>query len=91
MLTGSRGCHSVDCTCAQLSDARSLLPLRLRLVYNSVLYSGERIEEVLRQIEMILDDCLSNPSIAVSDISVRGPPSSTSALAPVRIIIRPTA
>ena len=55
----------------QLSDARALLPLRLRLVYNSVLYSTERIEEVLRQIEMILDDCLANPDIAVSDISVR--------------------
>jgi hypothetical protein len=55
----------------QLSDARSLLPMRLRLVYNSVLYSSERIDEVLRQIEMILDECLSNPDLAVADVSVR--------------------
>ena len=35
-----------------------------------MLYSLERIEEVLRQIEMILDDCLANPDVAVADISV---------------------
>lgn len=55
----------------QLSDSRALLPLRVRIVFNTILYARERIVEMLRQLESVLAQCTANPQMPVSQISVR--------------------
>lgn len=39
-------------------------------MYNNILYSRDRIHEVLRQTEMLLDAVLSKPETIVNDISL---------------------
>jgi len=55
----------------QQPDAKRLLPLRLRVVYNAVLYSADRMQEMLRQLEMVALHISSLPDSTYSDMSIR--------------------
>ena len=54
----------------QQPDAKRLLPLRLRVLYNSVLYSSKRMEEMLRQLELVVMTMSTQPDITFSELSV---------------------
>ena len=44
--------------------------MKLRVAYNSVLYSRERIQEMLRQIELILNIVSKNPDTKLNELSL---------------------
>lgn len=54
----------------QAPDTRRLLPLRLRLAYNSVLYSQQRIVDCLQQMQAVLKQFLDAPKTLVEDVSL---------------------
>jgi L-aminoadipate-semialdehyde dehydrogenase len=55
---------------SQSSSARALLDVSLRLVYNSLLFSQQRMEDLLDQIEEIIHVVANNPSIEIGKISL---------------------
>tara|TARA_R110002050_G_scaffold299986_1_gene467219 strand:- start:38 stop:427 length:390 start_codon:yes stop_codon:yes gene_type:complete len=59
----------------QEPDAKRLLPLRLRVVYNAVLYDPERMEEMLRQLEMVAKHISTFPESTFAKMSTRTPES----------------
>eukprot|EP00051_Salpingoeca_urceolata_P007651 m.99362 g.99362 ORF g.99362 m.99362 type:complete len:1315 (-) comp15332_c1_seq1:111-4055(-) len=54
----------------QVADAKRLLPLRLRVVFNTVLYARERITDVLRQMELAIKAIVGSPLASVGSVSV---------------------
>lgn len=54
----------------QLSDSRALLPLRVRVVFNTILFARERIIEMLRQLELVLVQGTANPTMPISQIQL---------------------
>lgn len=62
----------------QLADSKRLLPLKLRVIYNTVLFSRERMAEMLRQLELMLGNISKTPSLAVGDTSILTEKSKTS-------------
>jgi len=66
----------------QLSDAKALLPLKLRVVFNTILFARERITEMLRQVEGLLQLSTKNQNafvggfvfpLSLSPLSLRPP------------------
>jgi len=49
-----------------LSDAKSLLPLKVRVVYNTILFARDRIQELLRQVQQLLSMVAKNQDEKVS-------------------------
>jgi non-ribosomal peptide synthetase component F len=54
----------------QLSDAKSLLPLKVRVVYNTILFARDRIQELLRQVQQLLSMVAKNQDEKVSEMSL---------------------
>jgi len=57
----------------QIPDARRLLPIRIQVAYNNVLYSGERMKEMLSQIGHILSAVVERPDTVISELSLVTP------------------
>lgn len=57
----------------QLPDTKRLLPLNLRVIYNTVLFSRERMEEMLRQLEQTTRCIAAQPTCTVRHASVLTP------------------
>lgn len=60
----------------QIPDAKRLLPLRLRAVYNTALYSRERMAELLRQLEIVAHLMAARPEATLNqagDAALRAP------------------
>ncbi|KJE96719.1 aminoadipate-semialdehyde dehydrogenase [Capsaspora owczarzaki ATCC 30864] len=54
----------------QLADSKRLLPLKLRAIYNTVLFSRERMAEMLRQLELMLLHMTRSAHLTVLDTSI---------------------
>lgn len=55
---------------SQSSSARALLDISLKLVYNSLLFNQQRMEDFLDQIEEIVYTVASNPTLEIGKISM---------------------
>lgn len=54
----------------QVANAKRLLPLRLRIVFNTMLYARGRMEDVLQQLELVIDQLCTDSSQKVSKVTV---------------------
>ena len=54
----------------QKPDAKRILPLRIRVSYNALLFSQERMAEFLNQIQFVTEAITGNSEILVDDISI---------------------
>jgi non-ribosomal peptide synthetase component F len=50
-------------------DAKRLLPLRLRVVFNTMIYARERMGLMLRQLQSVLEQLCTKPELAVGHVS----------------------
>ncbi|KAJ3399369.1 large subunit of alpha-aminoadipate reductase [Chytriomyces hyalinus] len=55
---------------SQAPTLRRILPIDIKVLYNSVLFSGARIADMLDQIELILETAASNPAIPIGKLSI---------------------
>ncbi|KAI8607697.1 hypothetical protein BC830DRAFT_1053041, partial [Chytriomyces sp. MP71] len=55
---------------SQAPTLRRILPIDLTVLYNSVLFSGARINDMLDQIELILETAAANPVAPIGQISL---------------------
>eukprot|EP00127_Corallochytrium_limacisporum_P005893 Clim_evm38s214 gene=Clim_evmTU38s214 len=57
----------------QMSDSKRLLPLNFKVIYNSLLFARERMTEVLKQLEMVIDAIVSDNEgkVLVQDVCIR--------------------
>jgi non-ribosomal peptide synthetase component F len=53
------------------SDCKRLLPLKVRLIYNAVLFSRERMEEILVQLDDVAFQIASQPNMTYHDLNIR--------------------
>ena len=54
----------------QKADAKRILPLKIRISYNSVLFKEARMVELLNQIQFVTEQVVTNPKILVDDVSL---------------------
>lgn len=64
--------HASDLTVfiAQSPTARRLLPIEVRVIYNAVLFSEERINSILDQLDQIVQQVTADPSLAVDQVDL---------------------
>jgi len=55
---------------SQTPTLRRLLPIELKLVYNTVLFSQSRIADLLDQLELVLETTSKNPHAEIGSISL---------------------
>jgi L-aminoadipate-semialdehyde dehydrogenase len=55
---------------SQTTTLRRLLPIQIKIVYNSLLFSAGRIEFMVDQIQSVLEAASNNPKIPVSQLSL---------------------
>jgi L-aminoadipate-semialdehyde dehydrogenase len=60
---------------SQTSTLRRLLPIQIKLVYNSLLFSESRIEFMLEQLEQFLTTAALDPQLSINKISLVTPKS----------------
>eukprot|EP00054_Salpingoeca_dolichothecata_P011596 m.64349 g.64349 ORF g.64349 m.64349 type:complete len:1290 (+) comp19542_c0_seq1:69-3938(+) len=51
-------------------NSKRLLPLRLRIIFNTTLFSRDRMQDVLRQCEMVLNALCESPEQKVGETSI---------------------
>ena len=49
-------------------DSKRLLPLRLRIVFNTMVYARERITSFLKQLEMVIDQLCAKPDMEIGKV-----------------------
>ncbi|TPX41142.1 hypothetical protein SeMB42_g05706 [Synchytrium endobioticum] len=67
--TSSSSCD-ITIFVTQSPSVRRILPIELRVTYNSVLFAQDRILDTLDQLEMLLDAAAKNPSCPIAKISI---------------------
>ena len=55
---------------SQVPTARRLLPIQVRVLYNTVLFSDDRIEQILSQLSRCLQVIVNDPECLVKDIDL---------------------
>ncbi|KAL5033556.1 hypothetical protein BDV3_000527 [Batrachochytrium dendrobatidis] len=55
---------------SQKPTLRRLLPIQIKIVYNSVLFSLSRIQDIVDQLQTFLVSAASNPLVAINQISL---------------------
>lgn len=69
-LATSSTASDITILISQTPTARRLLPVEIRVVYNSVLFSHERIEELFQQISSVLGTVTSDAQINIDAVNL---------------------
>ena len=54
----------------QQPDAKRLVPISMRVKYNSTLFTKQKILDLLRQMQVVIQQVAASPTIKVEDLSL---------------------
>ncbi|KAJ1344856.1 L-aminoadipate-semialdehyde dehydrogenase [Batrachochytrium salamandrivorans] len=60
---------------SQAPTLRRMLPIQIKMVYNAVLFSASRIQDIFDQLQLLLESAAANPSLPINQISLVTPKS----------------
>ena len=66
----SASSHDLTIFISQSCTTRRLLPIQIKLVYNSVLFSHQRMVDMLDQLSFVLESASSQPDVSISELSL---------------------